>query len=360
MCEANLAWDGEFPETLTERWEEWYERFPERYTVPRTLAPNQQPILSVSLHAFGDASKDGVAAAVYAVIEQEHGITQGLVCSKSRIAKRNLTIPRLELCQDIWLQTCSEANEEIKHARSTQVLTTSSQPTDSDVFDKLIEKYPLRKVLRICAWIQRFARNCRTQPDNRDSGPLKTWEIKERDMWWIKGAQREAENSQEIEAIKRELNLQPNEMGILECRGRIEGEYPIYLPRDCTYTEKVIEQAHLATLHCGVGMTMANVRERFWVPKLRCLVKRMRSNCNGCVRFRTQAYNKPPPGNLPPTRTQGSTPFQVLGVDFAGPIRYQSKAKAEKKAFAPRPKRDAAAAATLRILQQAQSDSKES
>ena len=97
MCEANLAWDGEFLETLTKRWKEWYERFPERYTVPRTLAPNQQPILLVSLHAFGDASKDGVAAAVYAVIEQENGTTQGLVCSKSRIAKRNLTIPRLEL-----------------------------------------------------------------------------------------------------------------------------------------------------------------------------------------------------------------------------------------------------------------------
>ena len=233
----------------------------------------------------------------------------------------------------VILEASSEANEEIKHARSAQVLTTSSQPTDSDVFDKLIEKYPLRKVLRICAWIQRFARNCRAQPHNRDSGPLKTWEIKERDLWWIKRAQREAESSQEIEAVKRELNLQPNEMGILECRGRIEDEYPIYLPRDCTYTEKVIEQAHLATLHGGVAMTMANVRERFWVPKLRCLVKRIRSSCHGCVRFRAQAYNKPPPGNLPPTRTQGSTPFQVLGVDFAGPIRYQSKARAEKKAY---------------------------
>ena len=56
-------------------------------------------------------------------------------------------------------------------------------------------------------------------------------------------------------------------MGILECRGRIEGEYPIYLPRDCTYTEKVIEQAHLATLHGGVAMTMPNVRERFTLSR---------------------------------------------------------------------------------------------
>jgi hypothetical protein len=95
MCEANLAWDGEFPETLTKRGKEWYEQSSERYTVPRTLPPNQQPILSLSLQAFGDGSKDGVA--VSAVIEQENGETQGLVCSKSRIAEKNLTIPRLEL-----------------------------------------------------------------------------------------------------------------------------------------------------------------------------------------------------------------------------------------------------------------------
>lgn len=47
---------------------------------------------SVSLHAFGYASKDRVAAAVYAVFEQEKGTT-----SKYRTVKRNLTISRLEL-----------------------------------------------------------------------------------------------------------------------------------------------------------------------------------------------------------------------------------------------------------------------
>ena len=38
IFEANLAWDGEFPEELMKRWKDWYEHFPERYTVPRTLA----------------------------------------------------------------------------------------------------------------------------------------------------------------------------------------------------------------------------------------------------------------------------------------------------------------------------------
>ena len=48
------------------------------------------------MHGFGDASSNGVRAVVHAVVKQEDGIAQG-VCSKSRIAKRNLTIPRLEL-----------------------------------------------------------------------------------------------------------------------------------------------------------------------------------------------------------------------------------------------------------------------
>ena len=42
-------------------------------------------------------NKTGVAAAVYSVVEQPNGTTQGLVCAKSRLARRNLTIPRLEL-----------------------------------------------------------------------------------------------------------------------------------------------------------------------------------------------------------------------------------------------------------------------
>ena len=32
-------------------------------------------------------------------------------------------------------------------------------------------------------------------------------------------------------------------------------------------------------------------------------------------------------------RTEGSTPFEVIGVDFAGPIKYRIRAKTEGKAY---------------------------
>ena len=56
-----------------------------------------EPIQSIQLHAFGDASSQEFCAAVYAVANQESGTNQGLITAKSRLSKRNLTIPRLEL-----------------------------------------------------------------------------------------------------------------------------------------------------------------------------------------------------------------------------------------------------------------------
>lgn len=57
----------------------------------------RERIQSIVLHGLGDASKIGVSTVVYAVLERESVTTQEIVCSKSRLAKKNLTIPRLEL-----------------------------------------------------------------------------------------------------------------------------------------------------------------------------------------------------------------------------------------------------------------------
>ena len=54
----------------------------------------------MEFHAFGDESGRGVAAAVYTVVRQDSGTTQGLVAAKARLAKQRLTIPRLELAAE--------------------------------------------------------------------------------------------------------------------------------------------------------------------------------------------------------------------------------------------------------------------
>ena len=56
----------------------------------------REDIEEINLHTFGDASSMGVAAAVYAVVKQPSGTSQGLVTAKSRLPKQGLTIPRSE------------------------------------------------------------------------------------------------------------------------------------------------------------------------------------------------------------------------------------------------------------------------
>ena len=167
----------------------------------------------------------------------------------------------------------------------------------------------------------------------RNLGKLTTKELEERKEWWIKRAQQNPMNVDSYQIDRVQLNLQENEQGILECRGRIVGQYPIYLPDGAPFTHALVHEAHLHTLHGGVVLTMARVRETFWVPRLRKLVKQVRMNCWGCKRVQVNAYTAPPPGQLPISRTQGERPYEVVGVDFAGPIKFIIKGKTEGKSY---------------------------
>ena len=82
-----------------------------------------------------------------------------------------------------------------------------------------------------------------------------------------------------------------------------------------------------------VGLTMAALQEKYWVPRLRSLVKAVRSKCWGYKRFRLLVITPPIPGQLPKDRTTVGTAFEIIGVDFAGPIKYQKSSKAEGKAY---------------------------
>ena len=129
------------------------------------------------------------------------------------------------------------------------------------------------------------------------------------------------------------LNLQENDDNILECRGRIQGKYPIFIPDDCEFARKLVELEHCKTLHGGIGLTIASLREMFWIPRLPSLVKKCIKSCYGCKRFQARAALAPPPGLLPRERTERSTAFEVVGVDFAGPIRYRQTKNREGKCY---------------------------
>ena len=96
-CEEKCAWDAPLSAELVQQWKKWESCLPQQINCPRALTSAQQPIENIELHAFGDASGKGVAAAVYAVVKQPTSVNQGLVTAKARLAKQGLTIPHREL-----------------------------------------------------------------------------------------------------------------------------------------------------------------------------------------------------------------------------------------------------------------------
>ena len=84
-------------------------------------------------------------------------------------------------------------------------------------------------------------------------------------------------------------------------------------------------EIHCERFHGGVGVTMAAVLQRYWIPKLRSLLKSV-SKCHG-------SFPPPIPVPLPEDRSTVATAFEVIGIDFAGPIRYKERKKREEKAY---------------------------
>ena len=106
-------------------------------------------------------------------------------------------------------------------------------------------------------WILRFIQNSRAKKTKRLGGPLTADETKKAELFWGKRVQVRATADGRYKDDLLQLNLQPNCDGVLECRGRVT------LPDGQRYTEKLVSQAHLATLHGGVRSTMAKVREYY-------------------------------------------------------------------------------------------------
>ena len=102
--------------------------------------------------------------------------------------------------------------------------------------------------------------------------------------------------------------------------GRISGEQPIFIPRNSIYCDKLTAEVHKEVGHKGVNMMMAFIRKKFWVPRLRTVLKKLKRSCETCKIMATQLYPKPSIGRLPDYRTTASYPFFITGVDFVGPF----------------------------------------
>ena len=94
-CEGERSWNADVSPRITQQWNNWTKQLRD-VEVPRSLVSSGKT-KGIDLHLFSDASTMACCTAAIAVVEDDSGKSKGLLGSKSRLSKRNTSVPRLEL-----------------------------------------------------------------------------------------------------------------------------------------------------------------------------------------------------------------------------------------------------------------------
>ena len=130
MCELGTRWDQQLPEAMLKKLNKWNNNLPEKIVVPSVFRLQIEKIEVIDFYVFIDSNIIGRAVALYAVIYQSLGTSQGLVAAKSRLSKKKLTIPRLEL---VAMHTAANLCKNIKDSLEEQPVRKFYGWTDSSV-----------------------------------------------------------------------------------------------------------------------------------------------------------------------------------------------------------------------------------
>ena len=195
-----------------------------------------------------------------------------------------------------------------------------------------IEKYSsLNKLFSVTAFVLRFINNLKNSVNKKQNlikGNLTTEEIKHAEYIWIKTLQEKHSTTEKFIKIKSSLKLYLDEEGIYRCKSRLcETENlsfnhcnPIYLPNEEHFIRLIILKAHTHVCHNGVESTLNQLRTKYWIVKGRQKVKTILKHCVICRLCQAKPCLPPISPPLPNYRVSFNHPFEVTGIDYAGPL----------------------------------------
>ncbi|XP_043661598.1 uncharacterized protein LOC122625575 [Drosophila teissieri] len=205
------------------------------------------------------------------------------------------------------------------------------------------------RLVRTTAWVLRFARWCRKQRNELEEYGLTAAECKAAENLLVRQAQlesfpdemRSAETGQDVARSSDIRGLVPylDEDGILRAYGRIDAALcipysarrPVLLSHRHSLTELIVRDFHARMKHQNVDATIAEIRTKFWVTKMRRVMRGVISSCNEC---KLQRARPMPPimGPHPEDRLDaGGWPFKYTGLDYFGPLLVTVSRHKEKR-----------------------------
>jgi hypothetical protein len=102
-------------------------------------------------------------------------------------------------------------------------------------------------------------------------------------------------NHQEVSTKSNLKTLHPfiDDQGILRVGGRLqESDLPyhvihqVILPPRHHFTKLIVSSEHIRLHHAGPQLLIASLREKYWIPRIRNVVKSVNHQCLTCYKFK--------------------------------------------------------------------------
>ncbi|XP_053947714.1 uncharacterized protein LOC128856436 [Anastrepha ludens] len=207
----------------------------------------------------------------------------------------------------------------------------------------------LLKLKRAVAWVLRFINRCRKRELKHLEYGLTAVELEAAEHLLCLRVQSESftseRNSIEIgkaipnDSALKQLSPYLDDRGLLRVQGRIDAasflpyniRRPIILPYGHIFTHLVVNYHHCTMKHQNHEATISNIRQKYWIPRIRQMLRRVIAGCKYCQVRKTEPH-APMMGPLPEDRLKPYVrPFTYTGLDYFGPISVTIGRRTEKR-----------------------------
>lgn len=217
-----------------------------------------------------------------------------------------------------------------------EVHSSTINKITTDLATIIMKFSSLDKLTKVIAYCLLFARKCRPRTtDPHKETHLSGNDFREALTKLLVNVQHN-NYSDEIKLINKSASLKSSKIaalspficnnGLIRVGGRLQNakisygqKHPILLPRNEHLTKLIITKVHQETLHGGLKLTLATLRQTYWVTNARTAVREIIHKCIKCRRYASNC-NQQLMSALPKARVLQSKVFSHTGVDYAGPF----------------------------------------